>query len=415
MTTSELFPAWYLARNPDKRVILASYGARLARTFSRASRNQWQSRRFAALWPGLALADDSAAGDEWNIQDHRGGMISAGVGGGITGHGADLLIIDDPIKDAAEASSALLRDNLWNWYTTTAYTRLHPDAAVLVIATRWHEDDLTGRLLSQTGEDAEAWTILHLPAIWEQDIAGVRNQWREVGHTVVDTDWLAAGDALWPDRYSAGRLRGIRITVGPLTWHCLFQGTPIAPEGSMFKRGWFRLADVSPREGRRVRYWDKAGTEGAGAYTAGVLMLHTYNGLLYVEDVVRGQWSEFERESTIKQTAELDRDRYGVVDIWVEQEPGSGGKDSAKATIRNLAGFVVRADRPTGDKAIRARPLAAQAEAGNVLLVRGAWNTVYLDELVGFPNGKYKDQVDASSGALSKLAGGSQASMTKAL
>lgn len=415
MTTSELFPAWFLARNPDKRVIIASYGSGLARKFSRSSRNLWQTNRFRALYPHLQLATDSKATDAWNVHGHAGGLLSAGVGTGITGHGADLLIIDDPIKDDAEASSELVRENLWDWYTTTAYTRLHPGGSVLVIATRWHEDDLIGKLISQTGEDAEAWTILHFPAVWEDGIARFRDDWRRLGHAVVDTPGMREGDALWPERYPVERMKGIRATVGSLTWYCLFQGTPIAPEGTLFKRGWFKLADASPREGFRVRYWDKAGTAGGGAYTAGVLLLRAYNGLFFVEDVVRGQWSEFERESTIRQTAELDRDRYGAVDVWVEQEPGSGGLDSVKATIRNLAGFNVKADRPSGDKTLRAKPFAAQAEAGNVLLVRAPWNASYLDELAAFPNGKYKDQVDASSGALSKLANVSRASMSKAL
>lgn len=411
MTTSELFPSRYLARHPDKRVIIASYGARLARGFSRQNRNLWQTKPFQALYPGMRLAEDSKAIDEWSVEGYRGRMISAGVDTGITGQGADLLIIDDPIKDAADAASSTMRDNLWEWYTTTAYTRLHPDAAILVIATRWHEDDLTGRLLAQTGEDAESWTILHFPAIWEQGLEKEQAAWREAGHTVIDTAWLREQEALWPAWYDAPRFRSIRATVGPLTWYCLYQGTPIAPEGSMFKRAWFKLVDVPQREGSRVRYWDKAGTDSGGAYTAGVLIARHPSGIYYVEDVRRGQWSDLEREQVIRQTAELDRDRYGSVDIWVEQEPGSGGLDSVKATIRNLAGFTVRADRPTGDKTLRARPFAAQAEAGNVQLVRGGWNTAYLDELAGFPTGKYKDQADASSGAFNKLANISRAGM----
>lgn len=392
LTTSELFPAWFLGRNPDKRLILASYAATLSQKFSRSVRNLVSEPRYQAIFPGLILAPDSRSSSVWDVYGKRGGMIAAGVGGGITGHGADLLIVDDPIKDAREADSALVRDRLWDWFTTTAYTRLHPGGSVLVIATRWHEEDLSGRLKAQSGKGgADVWEEIHFPAIDADD------------------------NALWSERYPLAELRRIEASVGSRTWEALYQGRPTPPEGGLLKRGWFKIVDASPREGSRVRYWDKAGTEGGGAYTTGILILKAPNGVFYVEDVVRGQWSEFERESMIRQTAELDRMMYGAVDIWIEQEPGSGGLDSARATIRNLAGFYVRADRPSGDKVIRAKPFAAQAEAGNVLLVRGEWNRAYLEELSSFPYGRYKDQVDGSSGALSKLANVSQASMSKAL
>jgi len=129
------------------------------------------------------------------------------------------------------------------------------------------------------------------------------------------------------------------------------------------------------------------------------------NGIYYIEDVVRGQWSAGQRETVIKQTAQLDAQRYGnTVQIWIEQEPGSGGKESAESTIRNLAGYPVFADRGTGDKDVRLEPFAAQAEAGNVCLVRGPWNGAYIDEMCAIPNSAYRDQADATAGAFNKLA-----------
>jgi len=173
----------------------------------------------------------------------------------------------------------------------------------------------------------------------------------------------------------------------------------------MFKRQWFPIMDAAPALALRVRYWDKAGTAGGGAYSTGVLMALSDDGLAYVEDVVRGQWSSGERNAMMKQTAQLDAARYhNTVHIWTEQEPGSGGKESAESTIRLLAGYPVHAGTSTGSKEVRAEPFSAQAEAGNVRLVRGAWNQGYLDELAGFPTGAYKDQVDASAGAYNKLA-----------
>lgn len=175
----------------------------------------------------------------------------------------------------------------------------------------------------------------------------------------------------------------------------------------MFKRQWFEIVDKAPFYVERVRYWDKAGTEGAGAYTCGALMSYDKKtGLFHIEDVIRGQWSALERETIIKQSAQADDARYGLVQVWQEQEPGSGGKESAEATVRNLVGHAIRTERVTGDKITRAHPFAAQAEANNVRLVKGAWNGVFLDEMASFPFGTYKDQVDATSGAFNKLAAG---------
>jgi predicted phage terminase large subunit-like protein len=178
-----------------------------------------------------------------------------------------------------------------------------------------------------------------------------------------------------------------------------------ATEGSIFRRAWFAQAMVDdvPRAARRVRYWDKAGTPGGGKFTCGVLMA-TLGGLYYVEDVIREQVGATAREALILETSRMDARQYGQVDVWIEQEPGSGGKESAENTIRNLAGFTIRAERVTGEKLVRARPFSAQVEPGNVKLKRGPWNTAYIEELVQCPDGLYWDQIDASSGAFNKLA-----------
>ena len=211
------------------------------------------------------------------------------------------------------------------------------------------------------------------------------------------------GAALCPERYDEADLARIRQTLGR-SFYALYQQNPQPLEGSMFKRSWFGIVKVAARPyGRVVRYWDKAGTADGGTFTVGVAMCRV-QGVTYVLDVQRGQWSVGERENTIKQTAYLDLQQYGEdVETWIEQEPGSGGKESARATIRNLAGFTIRADRPTGDKATRAEPYAAQAEAGNVKLIEGKWNGAYLNELASFPVGVFSDQVDASSGSFNKL------------
>lgn len=199
------------------------------------------------------------------------------------------------------------------------------------------------------------------------------------------------------------------------------QGSFVDIQGLMFRREWFLAVDSAPRDARRVRYWDRAATPGAGSYSAGVLVAMDNRGLFYVEDVVRGQWSAFDRDVIIEQTAERDRHKYqGEVLIYVEQEGGSGGKEAAHQMVTRLAGHPVFRDivggtqRRTVDgqkipgeaKVVRAMPLAAQAEAGNVRMVRGKWNGDYLDEITAFPEYTFSDQVDATSGAVNKLAGG---------
>ncbi len=253
--------------------------------------------------------------------------------------------------------------------------------------TRWHEDDLAGKLLAH---DEGEWTVLRLPALSE-------GQGDPLGR--------AEGEALSPGRYSTDALLSLKHDVGAMAWAAEYQGTPRAPEGNRFKRYWFEIVPAGAARAYRVRYWDKAGTRDGGDYTAGVLMSWVPGGYWYVEDVVRGQWSSLERETVIRRTTEQDYDRYGQVEVWLEQEPGSGGRDSAEFTIRNLAGFTAYAERASGTKEIRAEPFAAQCEAGNVKLVRGDWNESYLDELTVFPNGLHDDQVDASSGAFNRLLG----------
>lgn len=199
-----------------------------------------------------------------------------------------------------------------------------------------------------------------------------------------------------------------------ITRERLLSGNWEINEGGMFRREWFRVVEAGPKRASRIRYWDKAGTADGGAYTAGVLMAAD-DDAFFVDDVVRGQWSSGDRNKIMLQTTQADRAKYGQVTTWVEQEPGSGGKESAELTIRMLAGFPVYAERVTGSKEDRARPFAAQCQAGNVSLVNGPWVSNYLDEIAAFPAGRYKDQVDASSGAFNKLALAPQAVSPRAV
>lgn len=382
---SRLFSAYYLYRHPEKWVGVNSYAAELAYTFSRNARDNYTRA-------GGQIKSDAGAVKHWET-GQGGGLWAAGVGGPITGKGFHLGIIDDPIKNAEESASLTIRAKQKDWYDSTFYTREEPGGAIVVIQTRWHEDDLSGYLLEKENEEPENWTIIHFEAIKE----GAPEY--PPSCTVIE-DAREIGQPLAPARYPLDKLQKISRRIGGYFWGALYQQRPKPREGNMFKRVWFQVVDKVPDGARYIRYWDKAGTSDGGAETAGVLIAER-EGVFYIADAIHGQWAAAEREKVIKSTAQLDGRN---VTIWIEQEPGSGGKESAEATIKNLAGFVVRADRPTGDKITRADPLAAQAEGGNVKIVKGQWNYYYLEQLTAFPNGKFKDLVDATSGAFNKLA-----------
>jgi len=370
------YPVWRLKRDPTLHVIVGAYNQTLVNRFSR------KARRIAETQ--IDLSADRSAVEEWETS--MGGTFRAvGVGSGITGQGGDLVIIDDPVKSREEANSETYRERVWDWYTDDLYTRLEPGAAIILIMTRWHESDLAGRILES--EDGPDWTVISLPAEAEAN----------------DPLGRELGAALCPERYDVDALERIHAVLGN-SYYALYQQRPTPPEGGMFKRHWFEIVDNAPRQLQRVRYWDKAGSSDKGDYTVGALLGRDALGQFYVLDVVRGQWSALERETVIKQTAAMDAGLYGGVTIWQEQEPGSGGLESAQATVRNLAGYSIRTERVTGDKATRAEPFAAQCGALNVRLVAGAWNAAYVTELCAFPYGSFDDQVDASSGAFNKLA-----------
>lgn len=382
---SRLFPTWFLGSHPDMRVILSSYGTTLAERHSYYARNVLRSPRYKAIFPDVHLAEDSQAAARWSIYRHDGGMDALGIGGGVTGKGGNILIVDDPVKSREEAESFLIRQKTFDWFNDDFYTRREPGAAVIIVMTRWHEDDLVGRLLLQ---DPERWSVLRLPAIAEEE----------------DPLGRSPGEALWPERFPLPALEDIKNRIGVYSWNGLYQQRPTAREGFRFKRSWFTIVDATPAIAKRARYWDKGGTEGDGAYTAGVLLALAPDNRVYVEEVIRGQWGATEREAVIRQTAELDAQRYDhTVVTFIEQEPGSGGKESAQATIRNLAGFNVRRDHPVGDKDVRLDPFEAQAGAGNVYLLRGRWNHDYIEELCAIPFGRYRDQADATAGAFNRL------------
>jgi len=429
---SRHFPAWVLGRMPDTRVIVTSYSGDLATKFSRATRDIVDSDRYRAVFGGLSSVDapvelskDSRSVQAWDLAaPHRGGLLAAGVGGGIVGSGANLFVVDDPFKNREEAESDAHREKVWDWWTSSAYTRLEDHAAVVGMLTRWHGDDWAGRLLKMMATDpkADQWVVLCLPAIWEppvvpddKDFEAYQREQLLEGVWVDKDDPLGRqpGEALWPDKYSLEDLERIAANLGPYDNAALYQQTPYLRSGSMFKREDFLILETPPKPEEivmRVRAWDKAGTKKGtgGDYAVGVRMSLTVDDQVVVEHVSRGQYTPMGREKEILKCAKMDAQLNGPrTIIWHQQDPGDAGLTAAQMTNRMLAkhGHTAHFEPMSGDKVVRAGPWSSAVEGGQVRLVRAGWNQAYIDEHVAFPKGKYDDQVDPSAHGYSKLQG----------
>lgn len=406
--TSVRLPAFWLGNNPELPVILTSYGSGLAASKSKQCRELVESQEYLALFGGATTRDDSRAADNWQLAGHKGGMLASGVGGAITGHGAALGIIDDPFENWEQAQSKNQRDKVWDWYRSTFRTRIWEGGSIVIIMTRWHEDDLIGRILKT---QSDQWVILRLPAVAEsQEVRDRNNSDYGILPGAPDPLGRAEGEALCPGRYSKETLDGIKADVGSMVWDSEYQGAPRPAAGNQFKREWFKFIHASPVVvDKRIRSWDKAASESDGACeTAGILMSRTSDGRIFVEDAVHDRVSSYGRDNLMFNTAVLDGIKYGdAVEIWHEREPGSGGLDSARATNRLLGRWPVHDEAPTGNKDVRMEPFRAQCEAGNVYLVVGKWNEAYINQMCAIPNGQYRDMGDASSQAYNKLSLGS--------
>lgn len=434
---SRHFPAWILGKLPNTRIILTSYNADLAAKFSRAARDIVLGDRYRAVFGDLAntdspveLSEDSRSVKSWDLASpHRGGMQAAGVGGGITGSGANLFLVDDPFKNREDAESEKQREAVWEWWTSTAYTRLEDGAAVVGSLTRWHGDDWAGRILKAMVNDpkADQWVVVCLPAIWEgyqtaRDTLGNEIQFDDFKRQkMLEGIWVdredplgrQPGEALWREKYNEDDLESIRVNVGEYDWEALYQQSPYSREGNFFRREWFTIVEAPPKADEivaRMWFWDKAGSQsGEGDYAAGGVMTLTKDELVYVENVARRQCTPGERDKMMVDVMKADLQTGRPIHcIWHQQDPGSAGLDSAQATNRMLlrAGFQkIRFQTVTGDKEVRAGPWSSALQGGMVRLVRGAWNQAFIEEHVSFPKGTYDDQVDMASEGYNKLTG----------
>ena len=405
ITCSIMFPAWCWTQWYWMRFITASYSAELSLESAEYCRELIRSREFQSLYPELDIKQDKDTKSNFKIIKKKytnpekapqilvgGSRYSTSVGGTLTGFHGDILIIDDPLDPKRAASEVeLQKANRWCGETLSTRKTNKAVTPTVYIMQRLHQDDPSGHILNKQKKN-----VRHVC---------IPGEIRNYKHKVSPPELIKfyKNDLLDVIRSPWSVLEDMESDLGQYGYAGQVGQDPTPPGGGMFKVDHFQMVDRPPEKSHiinTVRYWDKAGTEGGkGAFTAGVKMCQTLRGWT-VLDVKRGRWGTHEREDIILETARADDPD---VEIWVEQEPGSGGKESAQGTVRNLGGFIVQTERPTGNKEFRADPYSVQVNHGNVSLLIGMWNREYVEELRFFPFSTYKDQTDASSGAFSKL------------
>lgn len=379
LTCSVLAPAWYLGRHPDRSVVVAAYGAELAEGWGRRVRNLLADPLHRSVFPDCALASDSAAQNRLDTTK-GGGAYFVGRGGPLTGRGAHVLCCDDLLKDAEEARSATTRRSVIEWFQSVALTRLTPDGAVVVIGTRWHEDDLIGWLLREHPE--QGWELLSMPAIAEMN----------------DPLGRPEGEALWPERFPLTVLESIRAAIGSSAWASLYQQRPAAAEGVVFKREWFRAYREAPASFRKVvQSWDTAFKTGAendfsacttwGVTDSGYYLLSLWRG--------RVEFPELRRQFA------LQAEQWKPHAILIEDKASGQSLIQELKQATTLPVLPVKVD---SDKRARAEAVTPLFEAGKVFFPESApWLNDYTDELATFPAGAHDDMVDSTTQALNYL------------
>jgi predicted phage terminase large subunit-like protein len=361
------FPAWYLECNPEHRVIIGAYNSELSESFSR------QCRRLTRA----PLSEDRKAVNNWDTQK-GGGLRAVGVGGGVTGHGGSLVIIDDPVRSRADADSELFRDRCWGWYRDDLYTRLEPGGKMIFTMTRWHDADLAGMILNS--DDAKNWTVITLPAFADAD----------------DPLGREPGEPLWPGRYDAEALEGIRNIIGPQSFNSLYMQNPIPDSGDYFQRNSCQWYDKAPENIHIYGASDYAVTEGGGDFTEhGVFGLDEHDNI-YVLD-----WWSGQTQADVWIDKQLDLvKKWGPLQ-WI----GESGP-----IRRSIEPFLLKRSRERkvycrfewlssiNDKPTRARAFQARWAMGKVFLPTNTlWADRLLAQMVRFPAGKNDDAVDVCS------------------
>ena len=388
---SRLFPAFALGRFPDLSFIGTSYSASLADSFSKDIQRIIDSDEYRAVFPDTQLGtgktgDALRQASVFEIRGHKGRYRSAGVGGGITGHGGEILLVDDPFKDHEDADSATQREKVWNWYTSTLYTRKAPGAGIIVINTRWHCDDLSGKLLdAEARGQGDTWQVLNFPAIAEHD-----------------EKYRKTGEALHPERYDLQSLEQIKTAIGSRDWQALYQQHPVPDGGAMYRSEWVKrwsAATLPQAFDKIIQSWDMAfkGTDSSDFVVGQVWGKAGAN--FYLLDQIRGRWDFVQTLEMVKLLTK--RHPKAWTKIVEEKANGAAVMSQLRSTVGGFVPIV-----PKESKEARAFSVTPLWESGNVYLPPHEVEWVdrdFLPELMVFPSGAHDDQVDAHDQALNYL------------
>lgn len=396
---SRALPAWALGRDPDLRIVGCSYSADLAGQFSRSIQRTIDSRPYGDLFPDTRLNGTRglyARGflrnvDFFEIVGHTGFYKAVGVGGALTGTPVDIAIIDDPVKDAAEAYSDTYRQRIWDWYNTVLTTRLHNRSRQLLIMTRWHEDDLAGRIMKA---EPEGWRIISLPAICETEGDGGLST-RHVG------------DALWPERHSLEKLVR-QQSRAPRQFAALYQQHPSIDGGNIVKRPWFGHISQAEFSALRFRepvhfYLDTAyGKQKAGRDNdpSGILAACRIKNDVYL---IHAQKVWKEMPDLLRFLPEYMTAHHASSESKLHVEPKANGLSVIQMLREETALNVTETPTPRDSKDVRLRAVSPRIECGRVILVDGPWCEPFLDEVCGFPSQPHDEYVDILGYAINDL------------
>lgn len=377
-TITESLPSYYNGLFPNKKVMCISYGDSLAREFGR--KNRMKVKEFGQELFGIELESSNSSMTDYTIKGHTGGSYFAGILGGVTGRGADLLIIDDPIKTRQEAESETYRNRVWDEYQSSLSTRLMPNGAQIIILTRWHHDDLAGRLLQN---EPDEWEVISLPALAEdEDVLG-----RQVG------------EALWSEfGYDEEWARKKQVEVGSKTWTSLFQQRPTPESGEMFKREWIQYWKVLPEFEEMALSVDASFKDKKTSDYCVIQVWGRKGANKYLVDQIREQMGFPATVQAIRFiSAKYPKAHTKLVE---DKANGTAVIDYLKKEISGLIPV-----EPQGGKEVRASAISPQWEAGNVFIPDPSicpWVSIFIDELLQFPQAKHDDTVDAMSQMLTR-------------